>query len=105
MKSWIAFIIVALLTVSLAAPSHAQQVPGRGFSTLVCALGVSGSGVFELGNGNIVVTITDNGVLDGLGSAGISIQHGNSGSDHLISYQDANETSQLDCGDIVLGLQ
>jgi hypothetical protein len=45
MKYWIAVIMLSLLTLPLAEPSHAQQVPGPGFSTLVCVLGVSGSGV------------------------------------------------------------
>ena len=99
MKVWIMGLGLAAMNLGLA-----QSVPGTGFSELLCRLGVAGSGTFELGNGQIVVSVTDNGVTDTVGTASISIQHGKSGSIHTLTYEDTNGDGFLDCGDTVLGL-
>jgi hypothetical protein len=41
-------------------------------------------------------------IVDDTGStATVTIVHGASSSTHLVAYQDANLTGQLDCGDII----
>ncbi len=104
MKHWITFVVLGLLAISLVGSGLAQQVPGQGFSRLVCQANIVGSGTFTLGNGQIVVTVDDNGVTDGTGTATVTIQHGRSGSTHTLTYQDTNNDGQLDCGDTVLGI-
>ena len=96
-----------LLVATLIVPSSAQTIPGTGISNLVCVLGVEGSGTFFAGNGQIVVTVEDDGVseLDDIGTAMVTIKHGSSGSSHLLTYVDANEDGQLDCGDIIISVQ
>jgi hypothetical protein len=105
MKHWIMFFVLGLLAISLVGSGLAQQVPGQGFSNLVCQAGVNGSGTFELGNGQIMVVIDDGPTTPGgTGTATVTIQHGKSGSTHTLTYEDTNSDGQLDCGDTVLSI-
>ena len=103
MKGWM--IAAGLGMLILTGSGSAQSVPGQGFSDLICELGDAGSGTFVIGNGQIVVTIVDNGAPPGgIGTATVTIQHGKSGSTHTLTYQDTNGDGMLDCGDTVLSV-
>jgi len=103
MKGWIIVGVLGLLV--LIGSGVAQQVPGQGFSALLCELGVTGSGTFVIGNGQVVVSIVDNGASPGgIGTATVTIEHGKSGSTHTLTYQDTNDDGMLDCGDTVLSV-
>jgi hypothetical protein len=87
-------------------PAFAQQVPGEGFSALLCLVqqvGVPGSA-------QISVTIdSDSGAdSEGNGTAVVTITHGapqsGSGSTHTVLYHDTNGSGHLDCGDTILSL-
>jgi hypothetical protein len=95
-----------LLAAILITPSFAQDIPGTGFSDLVCVLGVHGSGTFTIGHGEFVVTVEDNGISepDDIGTATVTIQHGTSSSTHLLTYEDTNEDGELDCGDAIISV-
>ena len=106
MKKTLIGTALILLAAALITPSSAQTVPGTGFSAVLCVVGVDGSGTFTAGNGQIVVTVEDNGVSepDDIGTAMVTIKHGSSGSSHLVTYMDTNEDGELDCGDIVISV-
>jgi hypothetical protein len=96
--------VFGCLTIALAPSSLAQELPAQGFTALVCQLGVSGSGTFEIGNGHFTVTIVDNGAdSSGTGTASAAITHGQTGSSHELTYED-NGSGVLDCGDLVVSV-
>ena len=94
-----------LITLALAPSTSAQQIPARGLSSLVCALGVQGNGTYPSpGAGKVSAVVSGDTVTAGVGTATVAIQHGVSGSTHQVTYQD-NGTGVLDCGDAIIGVQ
>ena len=104
MKTWILMAAVGGLVLVPVNRTFAQQVPGTGISTLVCKLDVHGNGTYSIGNGQLSVTVSGDTVSDGLGTATVTVQHGQTGSTHTLSYEDEG-SGELDCGDVVLGVQ
>jgi hypothetical protein len=88
------------------APTFAQQVPGEGFSALLCLVQQVGLP----GSAQISVTIDSDSGADneGNGTAVVTITHGapqsGSGSTHTILYHDTNGSGHLDCGDTILSV-
>ena len=101
--------IVVLMAIGLfgfgaiGRPTFAQQVPGQGFSALLCLVQLVGLP----GNAQISVTIdSDSGAdAEGNGIAVVTITHGapqsGSGSTHTVLYEDTNGSGHLDCGDTI----
>jgi hypothetical protein len=100
--------VAAMLLVAkalLVRPVHAQTVPGTGFSSLVCVLGVNGSGTYGLPNGEVELVVDDLGVTNGIGTADVTVYHGKSSSDHVVTYADSDGSGSLTCGDSVISIQ
>lgn len=91
------FVVGGVVMLVLASPGEAQ-IPARGLSALICALGVQGNGTYEVGpSGQLVVEVSgDNG-----SSATVHIIHGGDDSTHDLTYSD-NGSGDLDCGDRIL---
>ena len=81
-------------------PSFAQQIPGTGFSVLLCHLPPSGC------VGELCVTIVSDTVDEttDIGEAVVKITHGTTSSTHTVTYEDANEDGILDCGDTIISV-
>ncbi len=103
MKRWIVVVTFGLLAITVIGPSFAQQVPGKGFSALLCLAEHAGSGP---GNAQVSVTIqSDTGPnAEGTGQAVVTITHGTTGSTHTVIYVDTNGSGHLDCGDIIISV-
>jgi hypothetical protein len=104
MKRIVVLMAIALLGFgAIEKPTFAQQVPGRGFSALLCLVQQVGLP----GNAQVSVTIDrDSGAdAEGNGTAVVTITHGapqsGSGSTHTVLYEDTNGSGQLDCGDSI----
>jgi hypothetical protein len=84
----------------LVEPSLAQQIPGTGFSALLCKLPAGGCA------GRLCVTIVSDTVDENsdIGEAVVRVTHGTTGSTHTIIYEDTNESGGLDCGDTVISI-
>src|ERR1043166_8542118 len=76
--------------VHLVGPSFAQEIPAAGFSVLLCRAEAAGGCAGEL----CVTILSDDG-----SNAVVRITHGQTYSIHNVSYDDANNDGQLDCGD------
>ena len=83
--------------IAWAASMSAQQIPGRGFTALLCVAERLGGGPQA---GQVTVAIAN----DTGSSAQVTITHGVTSSTHLLVYQDANETGRLDCGDVIISV-
>jgi hypothetical protein len=90
----LAFAAAVGMVALTSSTTGSAQVPGRGFSALLCVAERLGSGPQ---GGQVAVIIAD----DTGSTAQVTIIHGASSSTHLVAYQDANLTGQLDCGDII----
>ena len=100
MGRWIIVGIIIGMMAGAMAPSFALQGPGgRGASVVLCVAEQLG-----LGNSHVNVEIDDQGVVDGIGEADVTITHGTSGSTHHIVYSDDNDDGFLDCGDRILSI-
>jgi hypothetical protein len=97
---------VGLFAVGAIAPTFAQQVPGHGFSALLCLVQEVG----VPGDAQISVTIDSDSGPDnqGNGIAVVTITHGappsGSGSTHTVLYHDTNSSGRLDCGDTIISV-
>lgn len=106
MKRAVILVAVVLFGFGTIGPTFAQQVPGRGFSALLCL--VQQVGLPD--DAQISVTIASDSGPDtqGNGTAVVIIIHGapqsGSGSTHTVFYHDTNGTGQLDCGDAILSV-
>ena len=100
MKRWIIVMMFGL--VAIAQVGSSQEIPGRGFSVLLCVAEQAGSA----GNNQVSISIdSDTGPnADGIGQAVITITHGESESTHLATYEDSNDSGTLDCGDAILSV-
>jgi hypothetical protein len=107
MKRPIILATFTLLAILLLGPSSlltgwsfAQQIPGNGFSVLLCKL-PSGGCVGEL-----CVTIVSDTVDESndIGEAVVKITHGTTSSTHTVTYEDLNEDGILDCGDMIISV-
>jgi hypothetical protein len=95
------FIIVGLAVLVLARPGVAQQVPGGGFSGLLCLAGIDGNGTYPVDPaGQVTIEVSGD---DG-SSATFAIMHGQDGSTHFVTYDDRNDNGRIDCGDRVLSV-
>jgi hypothetical protein len=103
MKRAVVLVAIGLFCFGAIGPTFAQQVPGQGFSALLCLVqqvGVPGSA-------QISVTIdSDSGAdSEGNGTAAVTITHGapesGRGSTHTVVYHDTNSSGHLDCGDAI----
>ena len=85
------------LMLVFASPGSAQ-IPARGLTALVCLAGVSGNGTYSVGpSGKLIIVVSgDNG-----SSATVHVTHGGDDSTHVVTYDDANGTGELDCGDVI----
>jgi hypothetical protein len=102
MKRLIILGAIALLTSLPSGPGFAQQdPPGQGFSDLLCIAEAAG---FTAGNGQISLTIDSNSVVDGIGTAVVTITHGKSSSTHTIVYEDTDSSGTLTCGDVIISV-
>jgi hypothetical protein len=106
MKRAVVLVAIGLFGFGAIGPAFAQQVPGQGFTALLCLVQQVG----VPGNAQISVTIdSDSGPdSEGNGTAVVTITHGapesGSGSTHNVLYRDTNNTGQLDCGDTILSV-
>lgn len=106
MKHTVVLVAIGLFGFGAIGPAVAQQVPGQGFSALLCLVQEVG----VPGNAQISVTIAnDSGPdADGNGTADVTITHGapvsGSGSEHHVTYHDDNDTGRLDCHDTILSV-
>lgn len=103
MKRWFVVTAAAVFSVGVIGSTSAQ-VPGQGFSTLLCVAERVSSGP---GNARVSVTVvSDTGpiLFDILGVAEVRITHGASGSTHTVRYRDMNSNARLDCGDTILSV-
>jgi hypothetical protein len=100
MKRWITVMAIGLMAITQIGSSFSQEIPGRGFSVLLCVAEHAG----DAGNNQVSISInSDTGpVEDGIGHAEITITHGASESTHIVTYEDSNESGFLDCGDEIL---
>ena len=107
MKRSIILAMFTLLSILLFAPisgvvgpSIAQQIPGTGFSALLCKLPAGGCA------GKLCVTIVSDTVDENtdIGEAVVRVTHGTTGSTHTITYEDSNESGGLDCGDMIISI-
>src|SRR4029434_7769085 len=100
MKQAVVLAAIGSFGFGVIGPTFAQQVPGQGFSALLCLVEQVG----VPGNAQISVTIdSDSGAdPDGNGTAVVTITHGapqsGSGSTHTVLYNDTNGSGHLDCG-------
>jgi hypothetical protein len=98
------FTLLAILLLGpssqLVEPSFAQQIPGTGFSALLCKLPPSGCA------GELCVTIVSDTVDEttDIGEAVVKITHGKTSSTHTVTYEDSNESGGLDCGDTIISV-
>jgi hypothetical protein len=106
MKRAVVLVAVGLFGFGAIGPTFAQQVPGRGFSALLCLVQQVGLP----GNAQISVTIDSDSGTDneGNGTAIVTITHGapqsDSGSTHTVLYHDEDGSGQLNCGDTILSV-
>jgi hypothetical protein len=106
MKRSVVLVAIGLFGFGAIGPTFAQQVPGQGFSALLCLVQQVGLP----GSAQISVTIdSDSGVdSEGNGTAVVTITHGapqsGSGSTHTVLYHDTNPSGHLDCGDTILSV-
>jgi hypothetical protein len=106
MKRAVILVAIGLFGFGAIGPASAQQVPGQGFSALLCLVQQVG----VPGNAQISVTIdSDSGAdSEGNGTAVVTITHGapqsGSGSTHTVLYHDTNGSGHLDCGDSILSV-
>ena len=97
MKRAIFVALTGFLTLVYASPG-AAQIPARGLTALVCLAGITGEGTYEVGpSGRLVVEVSN----DTGSSATVHVIHGDDDSTHELTYDDANETGELDCGDVL----
>ena len=98
----------ALATIVSVTSSVAQQIPARGFTAILCQLGVNGSGTYcAPGGTQFCVDVQDQAAGENAGgtrTASVTVHHGQTSSDHVVTYTDDGSGS-LDCGDIVLSVQ
>jgi hypothetical protein len=99
MKRFLLVGAIAALAVSIGHPS-AAQVPGRGFSRLLC---IAAQLAPELNGAQVNIDVLSDQVIDGYGTAVVTISHGTSSSTHTIAYVD-NGSGSLDCGDVILSV-
>ena len=105
MKLALTIAFAAALVAIAATSSPAQQMPGSGFTQIICVLGVHGSGTYGKGQGNLVVTVVDHGIIDPvnhIGAATVTIEHGATGGSREVAYRDNNHDGVVDCGDDIL---
>jgi hypothetical protein len=104
MKRWIilaTFTLLAILLLGpssrLVRPSFAQEIPGAGFSVLLCQAEAAGGCAGQL----CVTTLSDNGSV-----AEVKITHGKTCSIHIVNYEDSvsDPDGVLDCGDTILSV-
>jgi hypothetical protein len=106
MKHAVVLVAIGLFGFGAIGPASAQQVPGQGFSALLCLVQQVGLP----GNAQVSVTIdSDSGVdSEGNGTAVVTITHGapvsGSGSTHTVLYHDTHSSGHLDCGDTILSV-
>ncbi len=105
MKRSIILVTFTLLAILLLGPSSqvgsfAQQIPGTGFSVLLCKLPPGGC------VGELCVTIVSDTVDEttDIGEAVVKVTHGTTSSTHTITYEDSNEDGGLDCGDTIISI-
>jgi hypothetical protein len=103
MKRWISVMVIGLMAITQAGSSFSQEIPGAGFSVLLCVAEQTGGGP---GNSQVSISInSDTGPdADGIGQAEVTITHGKSQSTHIVTYEDSNDTGSLDCGDNILSV-
>jgi len=93
--------LVGFMVLVAARPGAAQQISGRGFTGLVCLLGVSGDGTYSANpQGKFTVHVSG----DTGSSATVTITHGESGSTHGVSYVDVDGNGVLNCGDVIVNV-
>ena len=99
MKRAIFVALVGFMVLVAVRPGAAQQISGRGFTGLVCLVGVNGDGTYSADpQGQFTVQVSgDNG-----NRATVTITHGASGSTHTVSYVDVDGNGVLNCGDVVV---
>ena len=106
MKNAVVLVAIGLFGFGAIGPASAQQVPGQGFSALLCLVQQVGLP----GNAQVSVTIdSDSGAnSEGNGTAVVTITHGapvsGSGSTHTVLYHDTNGSGHLDCGDTIFSV-
>ena len=68
MKRWISVMVIGLMAITQAGSSFSQEIPGAGFSVLLCVAEQTGSGP---GNSQVSISInSDTGPdADGIGQA------------------------------------
>jgi hypothetical protein len=98
----------ALLAISSGGSSLAQQIPAVGFTALLCRLGVSGSNEYcAPGNAQLCLLVADQPEGENAGgtrTADVTVFHGQSSSDHTLTYDDDGD-GVLDCGDTILSVE
>lgn len=94
-------VIVGFAILGFVRPGAAQQIPGGGFSGLLCLAGIDGDGTYAVDPaGQVTIEVSgDNG-----SSATFAIKHGQDGSTHSVTYDDRNNSGTIDCGDRVLSV-
>ena len=97
MKRHLFSVLLATGIVAAGTATIAQQVPGRGFTALLCVAERLGSGPQSPQVGVVVVSDTGS-------SAVVTIFHGTTSSTHAVLYDDANESGRLDCGDVIFSV-
>jgi hypothetical protein len=72
MKRWTIVVVIGLMAITQVGSSLSQQIPGRGFSVLLCVAEKAGDGP---GNSQVSISInSDTGPgADGIGQAEITI--------------------------------
>jgi hypothetical protein len=91
--------LVGFVMLVAVRPGEAQQIPGRGFTGLVCLAGVDGDGTYAVDPaGQFTLEVAG----DTGSSATVTITHGQTGSTHVVSYIDAVENGRLNCGDVIV---
>lgn len=99
MKRAIFVALVGFVMLVAVRPGEAQQIPGRGFTGLVCLAGVDGDGTYAVDPaGQFTLEVAG----DTGSSATVTITHGQTGSTHVVSYIDAVENGRLNCGDVIV---
>src|SRR2546430_2018219 len=104
MKRWIILATVTLLAIlllrmgsQLVRPSFAQEIPGAGFTVVLCQAEAAGGCAGKL----CVTTLSDKGSV-----AEVKITHGKTCSIHIVNYDDSlsEPNGMLDCGDTILSV-